>query len=85
MIWEQIDLLMETNKLTVLIERLKRLGITIECGGNLPWIYLDYINGKRVTEIFRAEHGFCIGLVSLKGDFKFTDTKEIFKLIRKYS
>jgi hypothetical protein len=68
------------------VRRLKRLNIEVELFANYPWIYLGKINGKRVTEKFESEHGFCIGLTPvMKGqDFRFTDIGEIFKLIRKY-
>jgi hypothetical protein len=68
------------------INRMKSIGITLECIGNYPWVYIDKINGKRVTEIFHAEHGFTIGFQPTNNskEFKFTDMKEIFKLIRRY-
>jgi hypothetical protein len=67
--------------------RMRLIGVDIECSVNYPWIYIDRINGKRVTEIFMAEHGFTIGFspVTKYNEFRFTDMKEIFKLIRKYT
>jgi len=75
------------DKLTVFVERLQKIGIKVELAGNYPWIYLDYINGKRVTEKFKANHGFTIAFVPLKKDkeIDFTDIGEIFKLIRQYT
>jgi len=79
---------MTTNfdKLSIFINRLKKLGIVIELFGNYPWIYLGKINGKNVTEKFEAEHGFTIAFLPIKPDKKlqFTDITEIFKIIRKY-
>ena len=74
------------EKLTILGDRLKKLGIKIECLGNYPWIYLDKVNGNRVKEKFYAEHGFTIMFTPTKPDqeHQFTDLKEIFKIIRKY-
>lgn len=68
------------------IKRLAKIGIKIECIGNYPWIYIDKINGKRVTEKFEAEHGFTVAFLPayIKYPFRFTDITEIFKLIRKY-
>lgn len=48
------------------VERLKtRLknwcNIDITLVGNTPWIYLESVNGVRVTEHLHANHGFCIG------------------------
>ena len=74
------------DPLTKFRARLLKIGIELELVSNFPWIYLDKINGQRVTEKFQAEHGFCIGFHPWKEgvEFKFTDQKEIFKLIRKY-
>lgn len=74
------------EKLSIFIDRLKKLGIEIELFGNYPWIYIGRINGKNVTEKFEAEHGFTIAFLPIKPDkeLEFTDITEIFKLIRKY-
>lgn len=75
------------DKLEIFVNRLKRIGIDITLVANVPWIYIDKINGKRVTEIFQGNHGFTVAfLPAQKGkDLFFTDIGEIFKLIRKYS
>jgi len=69
-----------------LIRRLRRLGIELEIGGNLPWLYMDKINGKPVTEKFNANHGFTVAFYPMKDtdDIKISDISETFKLIRKY-
>lgn len=72
------------NKIETLINRLKKIGITIELFGNYPWIYLSKINGKVVTEKFRSEHGFTIAMLSIKEDIDFSDIKEVFSVIKKY-
>lgn len=74
------------EKLDVFIKRLSKLNIDVKLSGNYPWIYIDSINGKRVTEKFHAEHGFTVGFQPIRvgQEFEFTDIKEIFKLIRKY-
>jgi hypothetical protein len=74
------------DKLTVFIERMNKLGITIQLMGNYPWIYIDTINGKKVQERFQGNHGFTIAFHPIRKDqkLKFTDIREIFKLIRKY-
>lgn len=76
-----------TDILTIFVDRLKKIGIEIKLAGNYPWIYIDSINGKRVTETFEADHGFTIAFAPIrKGqEMKFTDISEIFKLIRKYT
>lgn len=76
----------KVNKLHIFIERMKKIGIDIELLGNIPWIYIYKINGKRVTERFEGNHGFTIAFypVKLGDELEFTDITEIFKLIRKY-
>jgi len=69
------------NKLSILISRLKKINIEIECLGNYPWIYLYKVNGNRVKEKYLANHGFTI---MFSGSGEFTDLKEIFKVIKKY-
>ena len=71
--------------ITVFVERLKKINIEVKIAGNYPWIYLDEINGVRVTEKFKADHGFTIAFVNLDGKVtELTDISEIFKLIRRY-
>jgi hypothetical protein len=78
---------MKKDKLKIFQDRMKKINIEIKLIGNYPWIYIDSINGKKVIEKFQANHGFTIGFtgVRLGDDFEFTDIKEIFKLIRKYT
>jgi hypothetical protein len=74
------------NKLAPFMYRLEKIGIYVELSTNIPWVYIDTINGKDVTETFRAEHGFTVAFLPIrKGQqIEFTDVSEIFKLIRKY-
>lgn len=78
---------LSTDKLGVFIQRLKKIGIEVKLSGNFPWIYLNEICGKRVTETFQANHGFTVMFLPGRNDSpvsEFTDITEIFKLIRKY-
>jgi hypothetical protein len=72
--------------LTTFGNRLKKLGIKVELSMNVPWIYLDKVNGKRVTETLHSEHSFTVAWFPANIDQKahFTDLKTIFKIIRKY-
>lgn len=74
------------DKLTVFVDRLKRIGIDVELMGNYPWIYIDTINGKKVTEQFMGNWGFTIAFLPIRigKEIEFTDIGEIFQLIRKY-
>ena len=75
------------DKIKVFVERLKKIGIDVKLSGNFPWVYIDEICGKRVTEKFDGNHGFTIIFLPVRNDSppsEFTNIKEIFKLIRKY-
>ena len=69
------------------INRLKKLNIDIKLSCNYPWIYIDSINGRRVTEKYQSDHNFTIAFAPIKHgeNIKFTDLKTIFKIIRKYT
>lgn len=74
------------EKLDIFVNRLKKINVDVKLSSNFPWIYIDYINGKRVTEKFKAEHGFTVAFYPIRENqnIEFTDLKEIFKLIKKY-
>jgi len=82
--WENTKIMNERIK--SFVERLKKIGMEVELIGNYPWIYLYKVNGKVVTEKLAANHGFTLCFLPIKEDreFKFTDIKEIFKVLRKY-
>jgi hypothetical protein len=77
---------MENNVINRLVPRLRKIGINVELFGNVPWIYLDKVNGNKVKEKFHANHGFTIAFYPIRNDQKMelTDIREIFKIIRKY-
>jgi len=77
---------MEKDILTLFVDRLHNINIHLELVGNYPWVYIDKINGKKVTEKFQGNHGFTIAFlpIRLNQELKLSDTTEIFKLIRKY-
>jgi hypothetical protein len=74
------------HPLIALRERLSKIGIEIGMSSNYPWVYLDTVNGNRVTEIYQSDHYFTIGFMSIRdeNEFRFTNLKEIFLVIRKY-
>jgi hypothetical protein len=76
----------QDNVINRLVPRLKRIGIDVRLAGNYPWIYLDEVNGNRVTEKYLANHGFTIAFMPIRSEQKMelTDIGEIFKIIRKY-
>ena len=76
------------DKIKVFVERLKKIGIDVKLLGNYPWVYIDEICGIKVKEKFEGNHGFTIIFLPVRNDSppsEFTDIKEIFKLIRKYT
>lgn len=76
------------DKIGVFVERLKKIGIEVKLTGNYPWVYIDEICGKRVTEKFEGNHGFTLIFLPGRNDSPpsdFTDIRETFKLIRKYT
>jgi hypothetical protein len=66
--------------ITKLHDRLLAIGIETEYSLNAPWIYLDTVNGKRITENFQGNHGFTVAFSSRP--YQLTDRKHIFKTIR---
>ena len=54
------------EKLGIFIQRMKKIGIEVTLIGNVPWIYIDTINGKRVKEKFHANHGFTIAFLPIR-------------------
>ena len=75
------------DELKTFIDRLKRIGITIVVRGNVPWIYLDKVNNNKVKEVGNGgNNGFNIAWypTRLGEGIKLADTKETFKIIRKY-
>lgn len=74
------------DKLTIFVNRLKKIGIEVKLGGNCPWVYLDEVCGKRVKEQYLANHGFTIAFYPTvqRKDFEITNIGEIFKILRKY-
>jgi hypothetical protein len=77
------------KKLDIFVERMDKLGIKLELSGNIPWIYINKINGVRVKseDYFCGNHGFTVAFYPVRNDkeLEFTDIGEIFKLIRKYT
>jgi hypothetical protein len=89
------EIFFESRNLTEAFgSRLKKIGINVQLGGNFPWIYLDKINDVKVEETYQARHGFAAFFltqhplderkINFTTKIRFSDRKEVFKLIRKY-
>jgi hypothetical protein len=78
------------NEVVKFRERLEKIGIEIELMVNIPWIYLESVNGNKVKreDWLNANHGYTIGWYPIKiGDemkLNWHDIKTTFMLIRKY-
>lgn len=73
------------DHLKTLIDRLSSINIELKCAMNVPWIYLEKINGVWVEETHNSEHGWVIAMYPIReGDLKVKDRRELFELIRKY-
>ena len=77
---------MEDNVVNRLVRRLEKINIKVELFGHYPWIYLNRVNGNKVKETFRGEHGFTIAFHPIRQGqvMTLTDITEIFNIIRKY-
>lgn len=49
-----------TDAVSRVQQRLNKIGIDARFSGNLPWIYLDSVNGIRVKQTKNARHGYCV-------------------------
>jgi len=74
------------DKIVIFKNRLQRLGIEIEIDGNFPWVYLRAINHILIKVTFMAKHGFTLAFMPIREgqETKFTNLREIFKLVRRY-
>jgi hypothetical protein len=79
---------MEDNVINRLVPRLRKIGIEVQLAGNIPWIYLEYVNGNRVKkeDYYLGNHGFTIAFYPIKPGqiMELTDISRVFKIIRKY-
>ena len=76
------------NVLLVLKNRLEKIGIKITLKVNIPWIYLESVNGNKIKyEDYNSNHGYTIAWYPIREDEEITldyDIKRTFKIIRKY-
>lgn len=72
------------NQIETFVRRLKRIGIEVEFIGNYPWIYLDKVNGRKVTGTYLGNHGFTAFWLPIRaGDqVKITSIPVVFKKIK---
>lgn len=61
-------------------QRLSKIGIDVEFSGNVPWIYLDSVNGIKVKQPKNARHGYCVTYYTRP--WHLTYRKDLFNKIR---
>lgn len=68
----------------IFVKRLKKIGIEVKLIGNIPWVYLDKVNGKKVKGTFEGNHGFTAFWVpvDVNRPVRMTDIKTVFSKIR---
>lgn len=61
-----------------------KIGIDVTFVGNIPWIYLDTVNGVKVRTKYLGNHGFTVFWSSVRagGTDHITDISLIFNTIR---
>ena len=76
------------NEIDIFVNRLKKIGIEVELVGNIPWIYLNKVNGNRVkSEDYNANYGYTVAwypVILGSEPHLDDDLKRTFGVIRKY-
>ena len=69
-------------KVEKFIRRLAKIGVGVELVANYPWIYLDRVNGTKVTDKFLANHGFTAFFANSENGCRFSDRRKVFRKVR---
>ena len=76
------------NEIDIFVKRLNKIGIEVELVGNIPWIYLNKVNGNLVKqEDYNANHGYTVAWCPVRLGHEphlDSDLKRTFEIIRKY-
>ena len=76
------------NEIQIFVNRMKKIGIELELEGNVPWIYLEKVNGNRIRpEDYSDNHGYTIAWYPVRLGEKphlDSDLNRTFDIIRKY-
>jgi hypothetical protein len=64
--------------------RLRNIGVNVQFVGNVPWIYLRWVNGKPVKDNYKGNHGFTAFWYPTRNEekVKFTDRRKVFAKVR---
>ena len=76
------------NEIEIFVNRLNKIGIEVELVANIPWIYLNKVNGNVVQdEDYNANYGYTVAWYPVRlGEEPHLDydLKRTFEVIRKY-
>lgn len=74
----------ENKMIERFVNRLKKIGVEVELVGNYPWVYLDCVNGVKITEKFCARHGFTAFFIPVKHgeQVRFSNRRRVFAKVR---
>jgi hypothetical protein len=78
----------DMNEIEIFVNRMKKIGIELELVGNIPWIYLEKVNGNRVRyEDYTSDYGYTIAWWPVRTGVEphlDSDLSRTFDIIRKY-
>lgn len=75
----------KANELKVFIGRLNRIGVKMEVSLNLPWVYIEKVNGNQVKEKGNGgNHGFTVAWHTNDGIRMHKNMSQVFELLRRY-
>ena len=77
------------NEIEIFRNRLSKIGIELELFGNVPWIYIDKVNGNKVSrEDYNAKYGYNFAWYPVRNGEKphldWSIMKQTFNIIRRY-
>ena len=77
------------NEIEVFQNRLKKIGIELDLFGNVPWIYIDKVNGNKVQrKDYNSNHGYNFAWYPVRNgeepSLDWSEIKRTFEVIRKY-
>ena len=66
------------------LDRLAKIGISVNLNSNIPWVYMTAVNGKPITDKFMAKHGFTAFWWphDYRKKVKFSDRRRVFLKVR---
>lgn len=76
------------DEVEIFLNRLKKIGIELKLTGNIPWIYLESVNGNLIKEEdYTSDYGYTIAWYPVRMGAEphlNYDLDQTFNIIRKY-